>query len=139
MADTGRPTKFTPEVREIILDAIEAGNYFSVACSIAGVDFSTFSRWMKRGRSKAPEDAEFCAFRKAVKRAEAHGEAKQLGHVTTAAESTWQAAAWYLERKYPKRWSRPQTTPPKPAKPLSQMTREELDAYEATVEASRTR
>jgi transposase len=109
----GRPTKFTPEVRAIILEAIEAGNYFNVAASVAGVSYKVFREWVRRGASDAPDDAQYRAFRLAVKRAEAEAHRKMLEHVTTAAPTTWQAAAWYLERKYPKQWARrdPDPTP----------------------------
>lgn len=123
MSDDKR-TKFTPEVREIILEAIEAGNYYNVACSVAGVSYKTFREWIKRGRSADPADAEYRAFRSAVKRAEAEGERKHLKCITDEAAQTWQAAAWFLERKYPKRWAKRDIPPPAPRDKVDELVDE---------------
>jgi hypothetical protein len=41
-----------------------------------------------------------------LKKAAAVGEAALLGRIRIASETTWQAAAWLLERRYPKHWAR---------------------------------
>ena len=38
----GRPTKLTPERQNRLVEAIQAGNYYKVACAAAGIDYSTF-------------------------------------------------------------------------------------------------
>ena len=53
------------------------------------------------------QEVSYFQFFQAVKRAEAEAEAAAVLHIKKAAsEGTWQAAAWYLERKYKDRWSR---------------------------------
>lgn len=42
-------SKFTPDTREKILNAIQAGNYLTTAAAIAGIDRRTVYRWKKRG------------------------------------------------------------------------------------------
>ena len=58
-------------------------------------------------KAPTPDDILFWEFWEAVKKSEAEAEASAVLHIKKAAnEGTWQAAAWYLERKYKDRWSR---------------------------------
>lgn len=101
-----RPSKLTPEVQKRIIDAIRAGNYAAQAARSAGIGSSTFYRWMEQG---ATEDApqELREFRDSVKKAEAEAEVAAVAIIRREAQNgTWQAAAWYLERKYADRWGR---------------------------------
>ena len=92
----GRPTKYTPETSKIILDAIGLGVPFRHACAMAGIDESTFSRWRDR----------YADFADAVKAAEARAVAGRLARIRRAEDESWQAAAWYLERRYPQEFGR---------------------------------
>lgn len=65
----GRPCKLTPELQKRLCDAIAAGNYYEAACGYAGIDYTTFRRWMERGE-KATR-GKFCDFCQAVRKAEA--------------------------------------------------------------------
>jgi hypothetical protein len=50
---------------------------------------------------------EYREFRESIKRAEAQAEVVSVARIRQAAnEGTWQAAAWYLERKHGDRWGR---------------------------------
>jgi transposase len=99
-----RKTKLTPELQKKITGAIAAGNYHETACALAGVSTSSFYRWMQQGeKARAGIYREFW---EAVKKAEAVAEAKRVKIIADAAEENWQAAAWYLERRYPDRWGR---------------------------------
>lgn len=52
-------------------------------------------------------EIELWQFWQEVKKAEAEAEAAAVLHIKKAAsEGTWQAAAWYLERKFKDRWSK---------------------------------
>ena len=100
----GRPTKLTPEVQAIIVEAIEKGNDKTVAARLAGIGESTFYAWMERGEQA--KSGVFLEFREAVKKAEAEAEQHFVGVIKAASADTWTAAAWWLERKYPERWGR---------------------------------
>jgi hypothetical protein len=105
----GRPSKLTKHRQERIVGALREGNYFSTACEAADVGESTAREWVARGegRSARPASAPYAAFAVAVKKARAEAEARALRQVRqAAAEGTWQAAAWYLERAHPERWGR---------------------------------
>ncbi len=55
MANIGRPTKLTPELREQICELLAAGNCVSAVCDSVDIDRSTFHRWLKHGeKGKEP-------------------------------------------------------------------------------------
>lgn len=116
----GRPTKFTPETRMRVLDAIALGATYERAAAYGGISYELFRQWMARGRGLAEKqekarrprnlsdaDAEFLAFFEGVTRAEHEAAFKWLKKIETAADNgDWRAAAWKLERRYPKEYGR---------------------------------
>ena len=101
-----RPTKLTPELQENIVIAINAGNYSKIAAEMVGIGETTFYRWMEEG-AKPDGKKEYREFRESIKRAEAQAEVISVARIRQAEnEGTWQAAAWYLERKHGDRWGR---------------------------------
>ena len=116
-AKIGRPTKLTEERANRIISMIAAGSYAHVAAKANGIAESTFYDWMSRGQKADRDDdgnlldpdrdSVFAEFSERVKEAEATAEIRNLALIQTAAgNGTWQAAAWYLERKYADRWGR---------------------------------
>jgi hypothetical protein len=87
----GRRSKYTPEVEQRILQAIELGATYELAASYGGITFETFRVW----RKTKP------AFSEGIKAAEGKGAIKWLAKIEAAANDHWQAAAWKLERRYP--------------------------------------
>ena len=51
----GRPSKFTPERVEVIIKALEIGNYVQQAVASADVDRGTFDLWLNKGRTFSDE------------------------------------------------------------------------------------
>lgn len=100
----GRKTKLTEEVQKRFLDAIRAGNYYEPACHYAGIDYSTFRRWMQKGEEQ--RSGVFREFCEAVKRAEAESEMRMVTLWQKQAVDNWQAARDFLERRFPDRWGR---------------------------------
>ena len=101
---TGRKSKLTPQLQQKIVDVIAAGNYHHVAARYAGIDQATFYRYMSLGeQAQSGIYFEFC---KAVKEAEAQAQARNVAIIQRAANDSWQAAAWWLERKYYQDWGR---------------------------------
>lgn len=99
----GRPSTFTPEKREKILQALRAGNYRCAAAKYAGVEVGCFTEWIHRGnRGEAP----YAEFAEDCKKAEGEAEAALVATVRRASVDTWTAAAWMLERKHSARWGR---------------------------------
>ena len=99
-----RPSKLTPEVQERICQAIRAGNYYEAACAYAGIDYSTFRRWIVKGeKAKSGKYHNFC---EAIKRAEHEAEVRMVAQWQKHMPENWQAIATFLERRYPDRWGR---------------------------------
>lgn len=115
---TGRPTKLTPELQAEMVNIIRGGNYVETACAYVGLNKSTFYDWMKRGareldrvkknpKARVRKDEQiYVEFSNAIKKAEAEAEARDVLIIGKAAETQWQAAAWRLERRLPKKWGR---------------------------------
>jgi transposase len=96
-AGVARPSKYTLETVAKIVQAIEQGASFEVAAAYASISYQTFNVWRKQ----------FPEFSESIKGAEAQAEVTWLERIeAAAANGTWQAAAWKLERRYPDRWGR---------------------------------
>lgn len=113
-----RPTKLTPETQEKIITAIEQGATYELAAQYGGVSYDTFNNWMNRARAETTrlenprtkedvDEAPYVQFFNAVKEAEGRAAVKWLIKIEKAAsDGNWQAAAWKLERRYPKEYGR---------------------------------
>lgn len=103
----GRPSKLTKRVAEKIAALVKGGNYYEVACVVAGVSYGTFRRWMKDG---AKEDAEprYRKFYKLMKEAEAECEARLVLKWQKLLDEPkdHRAIADFLERRHRDRWGR---------------------------------
>jgi hypothetical protein len=84
-----------------------AGNYANVVVQYLGIDESTYYRWMQKGKVDIEnnKDTIYSKFFKTVKESEAEAEMINIQRIQKASQDgTWQAAAWYLERKHFDRW-----------------------------------
>jgi transposase len=99
-----RPVKLTTHLKEQIALAIRTGNYIEVAAAFAGVSKDTLYRWLRQGQKA--RSGPYREFSDAVERAMAESEIRDVAIIGKAAEESWQAAAWRLERKHPERWGR---------------------------------
>lgn len=118
-AKVGRPSKFTPDRIEKILEALKSGCYVETAAIYAGVSPQVIWAWCERGRKERERldvfpdakpnatEVPFIEFLEEIEKARATAEIRAVMQVQrAAADGTWQAAAWYLERSYPKKWGR---------------------------------
>lgn len=117
----GRPTKFTPERTDKLIQAIKAGHWRNVACKYAGIAPQTLRNWIAIAQGPDAPD-EYVEFLAALEKAEADAEVFDLALIRKAAtgekdedgeytvKPQWQAAAWRLERKNPERWGRRDST-----------------------------
>lgn len=89
--------KYNPERVANIIQAIELGATFVIAANSAGVSENTFYRWMK----------EYPEFDEAVNKAASKAAIRWLAKIEQAAsQGNWQAAAWKLERRFPRDYGR---------------------------------
>jgi hypothetical protein len=76
----------------VVVQALATGNTRTHACAYARISRDTFYRWLAR----------WPHFAQAVDKAEAGAMIRALAQIQTAARlGTWQAAAWFLERRDP--------------------------------------
>lgn len=101
----GRPSKLTPETQLRIVQGISMGATYEHAAQYGGIAYNTFNEWMKKG--EAARSGKYRDFYEAVKKAEGQAVIGWLAKIEKAAsDGTWQAAAWKLERRYPKEYGR---------------------------------
>jgi hypothetical protein len=92
-----RPLTYSPERAQRITQALAAGNTRRAAAAGGGISEDTLARWVRR----------YAGFAEAIKSAEAEAERAHVGNIVrAAAEGTWQASAWWLERRRPEDWRR---------------------------------
>lgn len=81
--------KYGPEKTEELCQLLRNGSNRNDACCIADIANDTFYQWLQK-----PE------FSEAIKKAEATCKNRNIAIIQKAAITTWQAAAWWLERKH---------------------------------------
>lgn len=80
------------------------GSTYEMACNFAGISYQTFRNWMMGGEKGTGKYADLY---QAVKQAEGRAAVGWLAKIEKAAnEGHWQAAAWKLERRYPREYGR---------------------------------
>ena len=136
-----RPSKLTPALQTRIVELIRGGSFSAQAAAACGISESTYYSWTKSGRAAEAKqqeglklsqaDKRYLEFLKAIKEAEAQSEARNVMLIQKAANNgTWQAAAWYLERKFGSRWAKKDVHEVqasfKESNPASKKTQEEL-------------
>lgn len=117
----GRPSKYTPELGQSIVEALAKGVSMEGAAAASGISKDTLYRWLRAGAREEPSKKRvridfdtgyidgspttLADFSDAVKKALARCESHLVGVIRTAAESgNWTAAAWTLERRFPGQW-----------------------------------
>ena len=107
---SGRPFGISAEQRIVLCESLRGGNYRRVACQVAGVSYSTFAAWMKRGGDG--EDGErveyeepYRGFVDDVHKAEADGEIELVDSIRQAGKTDWKASAWLLSKRNKDNWS----------------------------------
>jgi hypothetical protein len=98
----GRLSKLTDDLQKRLCGAIAAGNYRQPACKSVGIDYSTFLRWMQKG--KRAKGGQFREFRSAVLKAEAEAEVRTVAQWQKHMPESPQECRHFLARRYPQRW-----------------------------------
>lgn len=98
---SGRPSKFTPERQQAIIDAINARIPYELAAEGNGICASTLYEWIAMGRKDISEgiDSEYAIFSEAIKKAEMCRVMQHSNNIAQRPER-WQADAWILERRW---------------------------------------
>ena len=104
-----------------ICKAVKNGNTYRAACALTGTPESTFFSWTReahriveadaaktkgRRRRRTERDRVLVKFLKALQKADAEAETRNILIIQTAAQQHWTAAAWWLERRKPRDYGR---------------------------------
>ena len=128
-----KATKFTPGTRKIVYEGLKAGLPLPRVCELADIKIPTFHKWMKKGK-KYKNKPIYRAFRKRINRIRVAVERdslniirgvakggsditetkitlhdskpKEITRIKKKSQPTWQAAAWYLERRHKEEYGR---------------------------------
>lgn len=129
--NSGRRNLTTAQKRDVaerIVKLVKAGSFVDKAIATAGgISYREAMKWLANGRRiiaserKPDGDAqEFEAwFAAEIDSSVAAAETRCVLTITRAMEDDWKAAAWLLERKYPKRWGQK----------IAMSVREEIDEF----------
>lgn len=98
-------SKLKEPVVSRLLEAIELGATYELACKYAGITYQTLLNWRTRGASA--KSGKYKTFVSELEEAEGRATVRWLNVIEQAAEDgTWVAAAWKLERRYPNEYGR---------------------------------
>ena len=106
--------KISKQLTNTVAEAIRQGYPNRFACAIAGIAEKTYYRWRKRGEEildaggvcETKMDDACLYFYFQTEQAHADYVHMLMGIILEAAERDWKAAAWVLERRFPKEYSR---------------------------------
>jgi hypothetical protein len=82
--------KYGKEITAKLGELLSQGMGRVDSCNLAGISYETFTVWMEK-----PE------FSESIKKAETICKQRNIVRIQNASRQSWQAAAWWLERKYP--------------------------------------
>jgi len=104
----GRHSKLDLEMKAAIIKCIRAGLSYRRTCDFVGIHEDSFITWRQRGEKELEEEqvSIYTELFGEVKRAESEAIIMRLKNINDASKEHWQAAAWFLERKYPDEWGR---------------------------------
>lgn len=135
--------KYNQKRHEKIIEGILSGNSRTVSFTLSGCNPDTIFAWLKTARDEKASGVilhpEYAVLLEDIEYAEAMVESEKVKIVKAAADSgTWQAAAWWLERRKPKEWGRDREMPvgeERPALPqVNILILEDANAREASRE-----
>lgn len=104
--NTNRKTILTPELIEGITKKITEGMYVTDACATFGIGKDSWYDWMKKAK-REPDIYPLCVrFSESIMKAQADCKAYFIEKLKNASVVEWKAAAWYLERRFPKEYGK---------------------------------
>lgn len=100
-----RPTKLDPDRIDRLVQAIQLGATYSLACKYAGISHQTLLNWLAKGEAQKTGPAHDLVAR--VAEAEGRAVVGWLVMIEKAAkDGDWRAALAKLERRYPETYGR---------------------------------
>lgn len=103
----GRPSKFTPDRAEGIIEAINNLVPYRVAAEAHQIDRSTLYDWINKGFDDikaGKKNTALAKFSYTIKKGKCEAIKKLITDIK-AGKKSWQARAWLLERRFPMEFS----------------------------------
>ena len=88
-----------------LCQALKSGNTKRNACLLAGCSETQLYKWL-RDKDCEVEDTLAHQFASAIKKSMAEAQNRNVVLIQKAAQTNWQASAWYLERSDPSNWGK---------------------------------
>lgn len=101
-----RPSKFTPETVNALLAGVRAGLPFRLAAEAAGISETTFHEWQSGKLPRGADKMLKAEFSDQLTRAKGESARRLTALISSAATDDWRAAAWLLERRFPRDFAR---------------------------------
>lgn len=101
--------KLTEKTIEKAQKGIAIGTPQKYVAQSLGISEEAWYSWMRRGEHDLQNDKDdtiFAKFYESVKKAQAKSVSRCVSMIQKASIDTWQAAAWWLERRYPEEFGR---------------------------------
>jgi len=96
------PTKFTNETVNTLMVGVRSGLPFRLAAEAAGISETTFTCWQSGKLPRGADRALKASFSAQLTRARGESALRLSGLISRAATDDWRAAAWLLERRFPR-------------------------------------
>lgn len=118
MTNIGRKPVLTPKLIKLIYELIAGGEFDKAVASYIGVSEVSWHNWKRRGKevqeklkadnSYTPTKREqlYLDFIESLEQAYAEAEINAVNTIRKASKSNWEAAAWFLERRYRGNWAK---------------------------------
>jgi transposase len=116
MARRGRPTKFTENRGEAIIQVMRVGTYLDDAAAYAGISLSTLRNWLRAGQQArelldtgtriTKEQKALADFHVGFEKATTTWQIEALSKLTQSDDV--RALTWRLERRFPTKWGNKQ-------------------------------
>ena len=106
----GQPTKYTPELRQRILEEVRTGMPLKHAVACAGITYQTLYNWEKEDPFFAQEIeiARLASVKERWEKIKQAAEDRVDKNGNVAKLGDWHSLAWQLERSFPETFSRPE-------------------------------
>ncbi len=93
--------KLTKERTARLVELLRAGQNRESACAAVGIGSATLRRWIA---SAEHGDKRLARFARQIHEAESEAETRAVAQVQLHGKNDWRALAWWLERRFPKKW-----------------------------------
>lgn len=116
MSTRGRKLILDYELIEKVEQLLKEGHYQKTVYEYLGISSQTWYNWINKGKELSQLDEEelleipnailYIEFFDTVKRASSHAEMEAANMIKKHGKKSWQAYAWFLERRFRERWGR---------------------------------